>query len=119
MTSKIIICTVSDAPQLAPSEREQELDVCRALAVEGELCLVMVVGKGDYRVEAMRLAASFGARTLDATLTSFVFELTGTTEEIERLGTINPQPNSNWKFVPEEWVKPAIERDRQLLFGKK
>ena len=32
----------------------------------------------------MRLAASFGARTLDATLTSFVFELTGATEEIER-----------------------------------
>ena len=41
------------------------------------------------------------------------------TEEIKRLGTINPQPNTNWKFVPEEWVKPAIERDRQLLFGKK
>ena len=53
-------------------------------AVERELCLVKVVGKGDYRVEAMRLAASFGARTLDATLTSFVFELTGATEEIER-----------------------------------
>ena len=43
-----------------------------------------MVGKGDHRVEAMRLAAAFGARTLDATLTSFVFELTGTTEEIER-----------------------------------
>ena len=41
------------------------------------------------------------------------------TEEIKRQGTINPQPNSNWRFVPEEWVKPAIERDRQLLFGKK
>ena len=40
------------------------------------------------------------------------------TEEIKRQGTINPQPNSNWKFVPEEWVKPAIERDRKLLFGK-
>lgn len=40
------------------------------------------------------------------------------TEEIKRQGSINPQPNSNWKFVPEEWVKPAIERDRKLLFGK-
>ena len=39
-------------------------------------------------------------------------------EEIKRLGTVNPQPNKNWKFVPEEWVKPAIERDRKLLFGK-
>jgi len=42
------------------------------------------VGKADHRVEAMRLASAFGARTLDATLTSFVFELTGTTEEVER-----------------------------------
>jgi acetolactate synthase-1/3 small subunit len=45
---------------------------------------VKVVGKGENRVEAMRLASAFGARTLDATLSSFVFELTGTTEEIER-----------------------------------
>ena len=40
-------------------------------------------------------------------------------EEIKRQGTVNPQPNSNWRFVPEEWAKPAIERDRKLLFGKK
>jgi acetolactate synthase-1/3 small subunit len=32
----------------------------------------------------MRLASAFGAKTVDATLTSFVFELTGTTEEVER-----------------------------------
>ena len=40
------------------------------------------------------------------------------TEEIMRMKTINPQPNNNWRFVPEEWVKPALERDRKLLFGK-
>ena len=39
-------------------------------------------------------------------------------EEIERMGTLNPQPNHNWKFVPEEWTKPALERDRKLIFGK-
>ena len=37
-------------------------------------------------------------------------------EEIERQGTVNPQPNHNWKFVPEAWVQPALERDRKLLF---
>ena len=41
------------------------------------------------------------------------------TEEIRRMGTLNPQPNKNWKFVPEDWAQPALERDRQLLFGKK
>lgn len=39
-------------------------------------------------------------------------------EEIRRQGTINPQANNNWRFVPEEWVKPAIERDRKLLFHR-
>ena len=40
------------------------------------------------------------------------------TEEIKRLGTIAPQKNNNWKFIPEAWVKPALERDRKQLFGK-
>lgn len=40
------------------------------------------------------------------------------TEEIMKMGTIDPQPNNNWKFVPEAWTKPALERDRQQLFGK-
>ena len=39
-------------------------------------------------------------------------------KEIEKMGTLNPQPNNNWKFVPEEWAKPALERDRKLIFGK-
>ena len=41
------------------------------------------------------------------------------TEEIERMGTVDPQPNHNWRFVPEEWVKPALKRDSLLLFGRK
>ena len=37
-------------------------------------------------------------------------------EEIKRLGTLNPQPNTNWRFVPEQWTQDAAKRDRQLLF---
>lgn len=40
-------------------------------------------------------------------------------KEIERQGHVNPQPNNNWKFVPEDIVKPAAERDYKLLFGDK
>ena len=39
------------------------------------------------------------------------------TQEIERMGTVNPIPNNNWRFVPEAWVKPALKRDSLLLFG--
>ena len=38
-------------------------------------------------------------------------------KEIERQGIVNPQPNHNWRFVPEAWAKPALERDRKILFG--
>lgn len=39
-------------------------------------------------------------------------------KEIERQGTVNPQANHNWRFVPEAWAKPALERDRKTLFGR-
>ena len=35
-------------------------------------------------MEALRLAQTFGANTIDATLTSFIFSLTGEVKEIER-----------------------------------
>lgn len=37
-------------------------------------------------------------------------------ELIEREGTVSPKANNNWHFVPEEWTKPALERDRSLIF---
>ncbi len=37
---------------------------------------------------------------------------------IEGLGILHPEPLNHWKFIPEEWVRPAAERDYQLLFGK-
>ena len=58
------------------------------LALEGahlvrELALVKVVGKGDDRVEALRLADAFRARVVDATTESFVFEMTGNADKID------------------------------------
>ena len=53
-------------------------------AIERELAMVKVKGKGDNRVEALRLADAFRARVIDATTESFVFEITGATEKIEQ-----------------------------------
>lgn len=69
--------------RLVPVHRVVDLTVAGD-AVERELALLKVVGKGDQRSEALRIAAAFGARTLDATLDSFIFELTGGSDEIER-----------------------------------
>ena len=51
--------------------------------VERELALIKVGGKGDQRIEALRIADFFRARVVDSTLNSFVFEITGTSEKIE------------------------------------
>ncbi len=40
------------------------------------------------------------------------------TQEIEKLGKVDPKPNNNWKFVPEAWTTRAAQRDKELLFGK-
>ncbi|TNC52780.1 acetolactate synthase small subunit [Rubellimicrobium rubrum] len=52
-------------------------------AVERELALLKVGGTGDLRVEALRLADVFRARVVDSTLSSFVFEITGTPEKVD------------------------------------
>lgn len=82
-TDSVIEQIKAQLDRLVPVHRVDDLTM-RGDALERELVLVKVIGKADQRVEALRLAAAFGARTLDATLTSFVFELTGTTEETER-----------------------------------
>ena len=53
-------------------------------AIERELAMVKVQGKGDNRVEALRLADAFRARVIDATTESFVFEITGKSDKIEQ-----------------------------------
>jgi acetolactate synthase-1/3 small subunit len=52
-------------------------------AIERELAMVKVRGKGENRVEAMRLADAFRAKVIDATTESFIFELTGAPRKID------------------------------------
>ena len=52
--------------------------------VERELALVKVAGTGDHRIEALRLAEVYRARVLDATTSSFVFEVTGGRDKIDK-----------------------------------
>ena len=52
-------------------------------SIERELAMVKVRGKGEHRMEALRLADAFRARVIDATTESFVFEITGASDKIE------------------------------------
>ncbi|MFP5518113.1 MAG: acetolactate synthase small subunit [Alphaproteobacteria bacterium] len=68
--------------RLVPVHRVHDL-TDEGPSVERELALVKVAGTGDRRIEALRLADIFQAKVVDATLSSFVFELTGTTEQVD------------------------------------
>ncbi|HZF46450.1 MAG TPA: acetolactate synthase small subunit [Sphingomonadaceae bacterium] len=56
--------------------------------IERELALIKVAGKGDNRVEALRLADVFRAKVVDTTTQSFIFELTGTPDKIDSFVTL-------------------------------
>jgi acetolactate synthase-1/3 small subunit len=51
-------------------------------AIERELALVKIINDGESRIEALRIADTFRARTLDSTLGSFVFEVTGNSSKV-------------------------------------
>jgi acetolactate synthase-1/3 small subunit len=48
-----------------------------------EMALIKVLGTGNARSEALRLADAFRARVVDATTESFVFEMTGNTDKLD------------------------------------
>jgi 2',3'-cyclic-nucleotide 2'-phosphodiesterase/3'-nucleotidase len=37
--------------------------------------------------------------------------------EIEKAKHMYPKAKNNWRFVPEEWTREALKRDRKLLFN--
>ena len=69
--------------RLVQIRRVVDLTESSAPAIERELAMVKVRGKGENRVEALRLADAFRARVIDAGTESFIFEITGATEKIE------------------------------------
>ena len=68
--------------RLVPVHRVHDLTV-EGPAIERELAMVKVRGKGENRVEALRLADAFRARVIDAGTESFIFEITGASDKIE------------------------------------
>ena len=73
---------VAQLDRLIPVHSVSDLTALGA-HVERELALVKVAGTGDHRIEALRLADVYRARVVDATVSSFVFEVTGGREKID------------------------------------
>ena len=75
--------------RLVPVHRVRDLTL-EGNSVERELALIKVAGKGEKRIEALRLAEIFRAKVIDTSTEHFVFELTGRSTKIETfIGIMN------------------------------
>lgn len=80
-TPMIIEQIKAQLERLVPVHRVVDLTI-DGPSVERELALVKVNGKGNKRVEALRIADIFRARAIDSTNESFVFEISGATQKL-------------------------------------
>jgi acetolactate synthase-1/3 small subunit len=69
--------------RLVPVHSVTDLTV-KGNPIQRELAMVKVAGKGEKRVEALRLAEAFRASVIDASTEHFVFEITGKQSKIDQ-----------------------------------
>ena len=82
-TPAVIEQVVAQLDRMIPVHKVTDL-TAMGPHVERELALVKVVGTGDHRIEALRLAEVYRARVVDSTISSFIFEVTGGTDKIDK-----------------------------------
>jgi len=89
-TPMIIEQIKNQLDRLVPIHKVRDLTNDGA-ALERELALVKVRSTGEKRVESLRIADIFRARVVDATIESFVFEMTGSTDKLNAfIGLMRP-----------------------------
>lgn len=82
-TASVIEQIKHQLERMVPVHRVIDLTI-ESESLERELALIKVAGKGDHRIEALRLAEIHKAEVIDASTEHFVFQLTGRSIEIER-----------------------------------
>jgi acetolactate synthase I/III small subunit len=82
-TPKVLSQIKLQLERLVPVHKVHDL-TAEGKSLERELALVKVAGKGENRVETLRLAEAFRAQVVDATIDSFVFEITGRSSKVEQ-----------------------------------
>lgn len=81
-TEMVIEQIKNQLARLVPVHEVHDLTI-EGESVEHELALIRVEGTREMRVEALRLASFLHARLVDSTTQAFVFEMTGSSEEID------------------------------------
>ena len=94
--------------KLVPVQHVEDLTVTGP-HIERELALVKVMGDRERLVQALRIADFMHARLVDSSVTSFVFEVTGTPDEVDAfISLVEPVEVSRAGVV-------AISRGQSIL----
>ena len=83
-TASVILQIKHQLERMVPVHRVIDLTI-ESESLERELALIKVSGKGDQRIEALRLAEIFKADVIDASTEHFIFQLTGRSIDIETI----------------------------------
>ena len=81
-TPQILEQIKAQLDRLVPVHRVSDL-TREGPCVERELILLKVTGRGNKRVESLRIADIFRARVVDSSHQHFVFEMTGSSEKLD------------------------------------
>ena len=82
-TRMVIAQIKAQLERLVPIHRVRDL-TAEGPFVGRELALVKVVGENGKRADVLRIAEGFGARIIDSSESSFVFEVTESTEKVDQ-----------------------------------
>ncbi|AEQ51945.1 acetolactate synthase small subunit [Pelagibacterium halotolerans] len=86
-TPKVLAQIKLQLERLVPVHKVHDL-TAEGESLERELALLKVAGRGENRVETLRLADAFRAQVVDASTESFVFEITGKPGKIDQFITL-------------------------------
>jgi acetolactate synthase-1/3 small subunit len=81
-TPEVIEQITHQLERIVPIHKVTDLSM-QAKVIERELAMIKVQGTGAHRSEALRLSEAFKAKVIDATIESFIFELTGSPGKID------------------------------------
>jgi len=132
-TPQVIVQIKAQLCRMGPGHEGHDLTV-DGPPVQRELALVKVAGKGDHRIEALRLAEIFRANVVDSTLKSFAFEMTGSPSkttafvelmsalgaiEVSRTGVVAIARGSNLDMPVFSTLEVNRKKAKQPAAGKK
>ncbi len=81
-TPEVIDQITHQLERIVPIHKVTDLSM-QDRVIERELAMIKVHGTGEHRSEALRLSEAFHAKVIDATIESFIFELTGSPAKID------------------------------------